>query len=112
MAEAEEIAPRRVQLSRKRGWRMPENTVKVDRSTNYGNPFLPVTDGSLDQCIALFRDYAERVAVAAPEWLDELRGKNLACWCKLGAPCHADVLLELANSRAVAAEVRKMEDGG
>jgi len=27
----------------------------------------------------------------------ELRGKNLACWCKLDAPCHADVLLELAN---------------
>jgi hypothetical protein len=28
----------------------------------------------------------------------ELRGKNLACWCPLDAPCHADVLLELANS--------------
>jgi hypothetical protein len=29
--------------------------------------------------------------------LYELRGKNLACWCASGAPCHADVLLELAN---------------
>lgn len=28
----------------------------------------------------------------------ELAGKNLACWCKVGVPCHADVLLELANS--------------
>ncbi len=28
----------------------------------------------------------------------ELAGKNLACWCKLGAPCHADVLLELVNA--------------
>lgn len=27
----------------------------------------------------------------------ELRGKDLACWCKPGAPCHADVLLEIAN---------------
>lgn len=27
----------------------------------------------------------------------ELRGKNLACWCKPGDPCHADVLLELAR---------------
>lgn len=26
-----------------------------------------------------------------------LRGKNLACWCSLNQPCHADVLLELAN---------------
>ena len=29
--------------------------------------------------------------------LEELRGKNLACWCPIGQPCHADVLLELAN---------------
>jgi hypothetical protein len=29
--------------------------------------------------------------------LTELRGKNLACWCPLDQPCHADVLLELAN---------------
>lgn len=30
--------------------------------------------------------------------LPSLRGKNLACWCKPGEPCHADVLLELANA--------------
>lgn len=30
----------------------------------------------------------------------ELRGKNLACWCPPGVPCHADVLLELANREA------------
>lgn len=29
--------------------------------------------------------------------LHELRGKNLACWCPLNQPCHADVLLKLAN---------------
>jgi hypothetical protein len=29
--------------------------------------------------------------------LPELRGHDLACWCKLDEPCHADVLLELAN---------------
>jgi len=28
----------------------------------------------------------------------ELRGKNLACWCRIGEPCHADVLLEIANA--------------
>jgi hypothetical protein len=39
-------------------------------------------------------------AAAAPALEDlvaSLRGKNLACWCKPGAPCHADVLLEFAN---------------
>ncbi len=28
----------------------------------------------------------------------QLRGKDLACWCPLDQPCHADVLLELANA--------------
>lgn len=31
-------------------------------------------------------------------YLGDLRGKDLACWCPLDAPCHADVLLELANA--------------
>lgn len=32
----------------------------------------------------------------------ELHGKDLACWCPLDQPCHADVLLEIANTTAVA----------
>lgn len=32
--------------------------------------------------------------------LTELRGRDLACWCPLSAPCHGDVLLELANREA------------
>jgi hypothetical protein len=36
--------------------------------------------------------------------LPELRGKNLACFCKPGEPCHADVLLELANEQEAAGE--------
>ena len=36
--------------------------------------------------------------VFTPERLRiDLAGKNLACWCKPGEPCHADVLLEIAN---------------
>jgi hypothetical protein len=37
------------------------------------------------------------------ERLGELRGKNLACWCPLNGPCHADVLLELANPNPIPA---------
>lgn len=29
--------------------------------------------------------------------ITSLRGKNLACWCKPGEPCHANALLEIAN---------------
>lgn len=118
--------PIRVQLSRAKGWRMPENTVKVDRSTRWGNPYQASIFG-LDRCLRLFEDTVtgfwspgnfkddepdELVAKAyavhrelqrrQPSPLGfhirhELRGKNLACWCKLGTPCHADVLLRLAN---------------
>lgn len=37
----------------------------------------------------------------AAEARAELAGKDLACWCKIGDPCHADVLLELANGGAL-----------
>lgn len=119
--------PIRVQLSRKKGWRMPANTVKVDRTTRWGNPFkagehthvwhrpgtapgwpkepvyrdgFPVID--VTHSVRLFAKACEgnldwyHDTWRLPE-LDLLRGKNLACWCPLDQPCHADVLLELAN---------------
>ena len=104
------MKPYRVQLSRTKGWRMPENTVKVDRTTKWGNPFVIGTDGTQQECIHLFqqlvsgklpavRSTPERRAyrVLLDERIDELRGRNLACWCKAGTPCHVDTLLMLAN---------------
>jgi len=103
------LVPRRVQLRRSKGWRMPDNTVKVDRSTRYGNPFRVGDPGIADvrasiKCFeqALRNGELTRGKVDSPfdpEHLrDALRGKNLACWCPLDAPCHADVLLQIANS--------------
>lgn len=104
--------PERVQLKRTKGWRMPPNTVKVDRTTRWGNDFTVGDDHSYylgdegrsttaEQCVGLFRRFAEaRPADESAAWLSPLRGRNLACWCKPGAPCHADVLLELANRPA------------
>lgn len=48
-----------------------------------------------DDCVSLFRFFA--CDPDDPMDVTPLRGKNLACFCKLGEPCHADVLLELAN---------------
>jgi hypothetical protein len=86
--------PIRIRLSRAKGWRMPPNTVKVDRSTKWGNPYVVGRDGDRAQCAELYRN----VKHSARD-LDELRGKNLACWCPLDQPCHADVLLQLANPK-------------
>lgn len=90
--------PKRIQLSRRKGWRMPENTVKVDRTSRWGNPFRIAPGHDAAACVHEFRGYVEsRLASGQGYPLTELRGKNLACWCRLDAPCHADVLLEIAN---------------
>lgn len=115
-----EQSPIRVQLSRKKGWRMPPNTVSVARPGAFGNPFT-VSDcreagyrGTDEQiasrCVEAFRvwlgpmwrnnwdgEESETRRALVRSRISNLRGKNLACWCALDAPCHADVLLELAN---------------
>lgn len=57
--------------------------------------------GTLNVAIDAMEGYPYRTKLISR--LHELRGKNLSCWCPLGKPCHADVLLELANSDAVVA---------
>lgn len=98
----------RVQLSRAKGWRMPPNTVKVDRTTRFGNPFKITEDRSAGDAVMAYRTWLTVAGIdAGMAWpkarilahLRDLRGKNLACWCKPGEPCHADVLLELANAK-------------
>lgn len=96
--------PERVQLSRKAGWRMPPNTVSVARPGKWGNPFRVGDFGIPDQTAAVqrYREWLDG-RVTGPERpvsFEELRGKNLACWCQPGTPCHADVLLEIANAPA------------
>jgi hypothetical protein len=101
----------RVQLRRTKGWKMPPDTVKVDRSTPWGNPWPVGEWGPLDRkapdaegAVGLFRqmmtDPQMRSVAGFPADLSPLRGKSLACWCKPGSPCHADVLLEFAALQA------------
>jgi hypothetical protein len=101
----------RIQLRRTKGWRLPSNTISVARPTKWGNPFKigatvhfgPSFSGR-DECIEdaehacrLYRRWLFNLR-SATHLVAPLRGKNLACWCRLDQPCHADVLLELANT--------------
>lgn len=95
--------PIRITRQRTKGWKMPPNTVCVDRSTKYGNPHRV---GLCDVCgvehtqheaAAEFEAMLKEPTLLARHALTELRGKNLACWCKQGTPCHADTLLRIAN---------------
>jgi hypothetical protein len=55
------------------------------------------------------------IAGSLPFTIDDVRrklkGKDLVCWCKLGAPCHADVLLAVANGDGWGFDVRLRADG-
>jgi hypothetical protein len=89
--------PERIQRKRTRGWRLPPRAVVVSRPTRWRNPF-PV-GGSRDRAAAAA---AYRDLLAADEMLRaaaraELAGMDLVCWCPPGEPCHADVVLEIAN---------------
>jgi hypothetical protein len=114
------MTPRRIQLSRKKGYRKPEGAIVVSRPGKWGNPFT--VQGAIDAgyadtpaegravAAAAFRDWLHGDTWAAgqsEEWeakrlrfvrdLHLLAGTDLACWCPIGAPCHADALLEIAS---------------
>lgn len=94
----------RIQRKRSKGWRMPENTVYVGRPTRWGNPWRAGIMGmSASEAVEAFAGQMALTRLDDPEyfrrWLEPLRGKNLACWCPPGQPCHADVLLRLANAQ-------------
>ncbi len=110
--------PKRIQRKRTKGWRLPENARCVTRPSRWGNPWRVgdrICDGDGSgflspiialstsrihfpaQAVTLFHAYAKARLRVEPEWLAPLRGKDLACYCQPGEPCHADVLLDLAN---------------
>jgi hypothetical protein len=110
--------PVRLQLSRRKGFNLQKASlaanglpaVSVGRPSRWGNPYKvePAFEGdgiklpeiTAETAVVLFRERWQRTLNNFPsmrERLETLRGKNLACWCRPGAPCHADVLLELAN---------------
>ena len=96
---------KRIQRKRTKGWRMPEGAVYVGRPSRWGNQFR--TDDDLGLSLRWDRETVvelHRLWITAP-WMETslpyllapLRLRDLVCWCPLDQPCHADVLLEMAN---------------
>ena len=110
--------PQRVQRRRTKGWRKPPGAVSVVRPSRWGNPFVvqqivqiiargrqqPVAAYDRSGAVRLYRRWLdgqiEVVGQQAPT-RDAIRqalaGRDLMCYCPLGDPCHADVLLAIAN---------------
>jgi hypothetical protein len=58
-------------------------------------------DGNRAECVAKYRTALDKgeLPFDAADVRRELGGRDLACWCPPGEPCHADVLLEVANRK-------------
>lgn len=121
--------PKRIQRKRAKGWRMPDGVVYVGRPTRWGNPYAGLPSVDLELSLELYTNSARGMWLTAPvrhlsdealqnvyaahtAWTRRIAGHpleairaelsrtDLACWCPLDRPCHADVLLELANPTA------------
>lgn len=112
--------PKRIQMSRQHPWRAENpDAVIVARPSKWGNPFAVVKDGhywgvkppgyanteqssrrihKIDALAVAVSYYRCDAVFHVAEIRAELAGKDLACWCPLDQPCHADVLLEIANA--------------
>ena len=116
-------APLGLRLSRAKGFDLQRNSrdangraaINVARPGPWGNPFIVGIDGTRAECVDLYAKllggYLCLTTMASVEsqkqsrayvfeHIKELSGKNLACWCALGAPCHRDVLLQVAKDVA------------
>lgn len=92
--------PIRIQRKRVKGWKAPENTVSVTRPGPFGNPFTPVkkhNEKIRKEAVEKYEVWLRNNGDFLKKVRQELRGKNLMCFCRIGSVCHADVLLKYAN---------------
>ena len=90
--------PLRLQRKRTKGFRLPQNTICVTRPSRWGNPYHVGQDGTAQECVDRFWECFVEDAAYRADVKATLAGKNLACFCSLTAPCHADLLLQWANT--------------
>ena len=89
---------KRIQRKRTKGWRTPENAIYVGRPTKWGNPYkIDWNHTTLDYLLLKYRWWLEQKLREKPHFLDELKGKDICCWCRIDRPCHGDIILEFLN---------------
>lgn len=76
---------------------IPKGAVYVGRPTKFGNPFPMATKEDRGVVVQKYREYVQQNPELIKAIKKELCGKDLVCFCA-PLPCHADILLEIANS--------------
>ena len=105
--------PVRVQRKRTKGFKLQDASpndlpvVYVGRPSKWGNPYK-INQFGLEECLRLYELYLRYMLSQYPDFLDELKGKDLACWCPLidknGNPilCHADIIIKIMKEKGLA----------
>lgn len=88
------MSPKRICL---RGGTDLNDAIYVGRPSKYGNPWILVTEKDRPEVLRKYEEYLNQILNQNPDFLFELKGRDLACWCRLDKRCHADILLEYAN---------------
>ncbi len=103
--------PKRIQFRRQKGFKLPKDAVFVARPTRWGSPYKVVEteaeakaagDGKVmtrKKALKLYESGLKKKIKSDPEFIKPLRGKDLACYCRLDQDCHADILLRYANGK-------------
>jgi len=120
--------PKRIQLSRKKGSKLPPNTIIVSRQNwgegrGWGNPYNWKTDYGfyrtkrrktlaqsdfrnwMNGNFEWHKDFFE-VFTEQREWIlahlpELVKADFIACWCKTDEPCHGDVLIDLIEEMEI-----------
>jgi len=93
--------PQRLKRKNQRA-KKPEGSAVVTRISRWGNPYKVIGQGgeyTVEEAVSKYLVHLALCIKEDPEWYDLnlLKGKDLLCSCPLDQPCHADILLELAN---------------
>ena len=108
-------SPTGLQLSRRKGFDLQEHSmgcnglsaVNVARPSRYGNPHrvgwceICGAAHTVEEAVAKLAAEIDGDPIFRERIRGDLRGKNLACWCKIRTPCHRDVLLRIANAEVL-----------
>ncbi|TQE33106.1 DUF4326 domain-containing protein [Streptomyces ipomoeae] len=120
MTTATATKPARIQRKRTKGWRKPDGAINVGRVgrgciSAWGNPWKEGSTGwtvlpggwidrrphpplTRQQAVDSYINSSTHDIEELRQIREQLRGKTLMCWCKVGEPCHGDWLFEVANS--------------
>lgn len=97
--------PKRIQRKRVKGFKLPPNTICINRPLKYGNIFVVgefcrTSSGSyqkmtLEKCLKGFDNFVKEILYLNPNWLEDLKNADyIACFCKEDSPCHGDILIK------------------